>query len=91
MKRLMSLALMGLLMLMTAGCGHWLTASECLLIHDGATQAADNFRRADADPNVPVYAKMMIGGHGLILNNLDARINNKGAVDANTFKPKTAR
>jgi len=88
MKRLLILALVGL---MLTGCGHYLTPSECLLIHDGATLAADNFQRADADPNVPGYAKLMMGGQALILNNLDARINNKGSVDPNTFKPKTAR
>ena len=90
MKRLMILALVGLMLAM-AGCGHYLTASECLTIHDMATLSTDDFKRMDSDPNVPMYAKQMMGGQGLAWNNLDARINNKGAVDANSYQPKTAK
>ena len=88
MKRLLILALVGL---MLAGCGHYLTASECLTIHDMAGLSDSDFKRVDADPNVPMYAKQMMGGQGLAWNNLDARINNKGAVDANSYQPKTAK
>jgi hypothetical protein len=88
MMRLMILALVGL---MLAGCGHYLTQSECLTIHDMATLSTDDFKRANADANVPLYAKQMLGGEGLAWNNLDARINNRGAVDANTFIPKKAK
>ena len=73
------------------GCGHYLTPSECLTIHDMAGLSGDDFKRVDADPNVPFYAKQMLGGQALGWNNLDARINNKGAVDPNQFIPRRAK
>jgi hypothetical protein len=88
MKRLLILALVGLTL---AGCGHYLTTAECLTIHDMAGLSDGDFKRVDADPNMPAYAKTMFGGNALAWNNLDARINNKGAVDANSYKPKTAK
>ena len=88
-----TLVIIGMLLVavMLTGCGHYLTTAECLTIHDMAGTSYDNFTRMDADPNVPLYAKTMQGGQALAWTNLDASVNNKGSVDANSFKPKTSK
>ena len=70
-----------------AGCGRVLTGPEVLAIHDTAGLAKDMFQRIDADPYAPGYVKVWAGGNALAWNNLDARIQNKPAVDANGFIP----
>jgi len=83
MKRLMILALVGLMM---TGCMSYVTPGDALSIHGMAGNAAAMYDRIDEDANCPDYVKVWAGGNALGWANMDAWAKGRTKADPNTMK-----
>lgn len=87
MKRLMILALVGLLLV---GCTSYIVPSDQLVIHSNYLNAVITCQKVQADPNCPAYAKSWWSSEAKIWSALDQWSKGKGSIstDANGIPTK---